>query len=45
MMNEGGLEKRGISVGGDSMSWTWKEGSFTVDPERCVKQGSIMGVC
>jgi hypothetical protein len=36
MMNEGELEGRGISLRGDSMRRTWKEGSFIVDPERYV---------
>jgi hypothetical protein len=29
----------------DSMKGTLREGSFTGDPERYVKQGSEMGVC
>jgi hypothetical protein len=29
----------------DSMYETLREGSFTEDPERSVKQGSEMGVC
>jgi hypothetical protein len=37
MMNEGGLGERGISLRGDSMSGTWREGSFTGDPERYAK--------
>ena len=27
------------------MKGTLREGSLTGDPERCVKQGSEMGVC
>jgi len=37
MKNEGGLEERGISLQGDSMRGTWREGSITGDPERYVK--------
>jgi len=33
MMNEGGLEERGISLRVGSMSWTRREGSFKVDPK------------
>jgi len=36
-MNEGGLKEWGIFVRGDSMRGTWREGSFTGDPERYVK--------
>ena len=28
----------------DSMKGTWRQFSFTTDPEGCVKQGSEMGV-
>jgi hypothetical protein len=37
MMNEGELKEWGISLQGKSMRGTWKEGSFTGDPERYVK--------
>jgi len=38
MMNEGGPWERGISLKGDSMRGTWREGSFIGDPERYVKE-------
>jgi hypothetical protein len=38
MMNEGGLWEWGMSLQGDSMRGTWKEGSFTGDCERYVKE-------
>jgi hypothetical protein len=38
MMNEEGLYERGISVRGSSMRGTWREYSFTGDPERYVKE-------
>jgi len=38
MMNERGLEERGISLRGDSKSGAWREGSFTGEPERYVKE-------
>jgi hypothetical protein len=35
---EGGLYERGISLRGDSMRGTWREGSFTGDLEGYVKE-------
>jgi len=36
-MNEGGLWKRDIALGGSSMKVTWREGSFTRDFESYAK--------
>jgi hypothetical protein len=36
-MSEGGLWERGIFLCGSSMRGTWREGSFTEDPEIYVK--------
>jgi hypothetical protein len=41
----GGLKERGISLRGDSARGAMREGSFTGDPEKYVKQGSEMDVC
>jgi len=51
-MNEGGLWIRSISLCGSSMRGTWREGSFTGDPEGhanalemsvCFHRGTILG--
>jgi len=42
-MNEWGAVGTGHLSVRDSMKVTMREGSFTGDPERCVKQGSGNG--
>ena len=37
---EGGLRKWSISLYGSSVRGTWRRGSFAVDPEGYVKEGS-----
>ena len=37
-MNEGGLEERGISLRGGSISWTSMEGSFKVGPKDMLSK-------
>jgi len=37
MTNEGELQEQGISLQGDFMMGTWREGSFTGDPIKYVK--------
>ena len=43
-MNAGGLWKQSISLCGSSMRGTWRDGSFTGDPEGYAK-ALEMGVC
>jgi len=44
-MVEGWLWKWGISLYGHSVNGTWREGSFTGDPEGYVQEGSGDGHC